>query len=972
MGTPAYMAPEQACGAVDRMDERTDVFGLGGILCTILTGKPPYDKPTPLEQTRQAERGDLGEAFARLDACGAEAELVELARACLSAEQSQRPRDAGVVALGMTEHRAGVQERLREAELERAAAQARAGSERKARRLTAALAAAVLALTLLGGSGLVLHEREHAEEADRVSRTEREVEGYLQEAVRLRERARAAPPEEVAPWTAALAAARLASGAADEGLRRRVQELLDELGPAEQDRAMTARLEQVRLQQAELKDNRFDIQAAGPDYAAAFKDYGIDVLALPAEEAARLLRGRAILAELAAALGDWVRLADPKQREQLLKVLRLADPDPWRQRLRDALARQDRKTLEILARDPEAERLPASTLYLLGAALGAVGEHADAIRLLRRAQQLHPRDFWLNFQLASELTNQPVPQPDEAVRFYSAALALGRHTAGVYLGLGNALGQKRADDEATAAYREAIRLQPDFAIAHRALADVLRRTHHEDEARAELREAVRLKPDYYEAYNNLGVVLSDRGELEEATKAYRRAIELNADYGSPHHNLAVILDRRGRLDDAIAECRAALHADSQFAEPYNTLGTLLEKKGRPDEAIESYRETIRLRKKMPRSEAHLAMSYSNLALAYLSKHDTDKAIASLREAIRYTPGNAALHTKLGDILLGQRQFGPAIRAYREAVRLDPDRSGAWMNLGVALTGTGALDEAVAAFDEMIRIKPDDALAYVNLGIARQLQGDSARAVEAFRSAVRLKPGDADAHFQLADALRQGGDIRSAIAEYRETIKHRANFVEAYTNLGGLLSQEGKFDEAIAVLREAVHLASRHVNALCNLGNALRDNGDLTGSITVYRQAIQAKPDSALAYCLLGEALQFQGDFPGALAMFRRGHELGQRDPHWRYPSERVLHECEHLAALERKLPALLAGKPLPVDAADRIEFAELCWKCKRQYAAAARLFAEAFAAEPCAGGGVEEGLSSGCRPRRGGGRRRGP
>src|SRR5262249_19887068 len=42
LGTPAYMAPEQARGEVDRLDERCDVFGLGVILCEILTGQPPY------------------------------------------------------------------------------------------------------------------------------------------------------------------------------------------------------------------------------------------------------------------------------------------------------------------------------------------------------------------------------------------------------------------------------------------------------------------------------------------------------------------------------------------------------------------------------------------------------------------------------------------------------------------------------------------------------------------------------------------------------------------------------------------------------------------------------------------------------------------------------------------------------------------------------------------------------------------
>lgn len=57
VGTPAYMAPEQARGTNHLIDERTDVFLLGGMLYRVLVGKPPYVAPTAEDTLELARKG---------------------------------------------------------------------------------------------------------------------------------------------------------------------------------------------------------------------------------------------------------------------------------------------------------------------------------------------------------------------------------------------------------------------------------------------------------------------------------------------------------------------------------------------------------------------------------------------------------------------------------------------------------------------------------------------------------------------------------------------------------------------------------------------------------------------------------------------------------------------------------------------------------------------------------------------------
>jgi tRNA A-37 threonylcarbamoyl transferase component Bud32 len=88
LGTPAYMAPEQASGRVDRIDERTDVFALGGLLYHLLSGRAPFEGLTMeslVIQALEAKCTPLAEV-----APGSPAALVAICEKAMSKEADNR------------------------------------------------------------------------------------------------------------------------------------------------------------------------------------------------------------------------------------------------------------------------------------------------------------------------------------------------------------------------------------------------------------------------------------------------------------------------------------------------------------------------------------------------------------------------------------------------------------------------------------------------------------------------------------------------------------------------------------------------------------------------------------------------------------------------------------------------------------------------------------------------------------------
>ncbi len=865
VGTLEYMSPEQAKLNQLDIDTRGDIYSLGVLLYELLTGTTPFDRKRlhsaafdeMLRIIREEEPPKPSNKLSSSDtlpsiAANRSVEPARLSRQvkgeldwivmkCLEKDRNRRYETANAFA-------ADLQHFLHDEPVQACPPSAgyRLGKfARRNRRALTTAAVVILAVvlgigSLVGSIGWILGDRAAQREAKG-----READFALKQTAQLLAEGNAA---QASAWARRVEVV-LTGEEPPIGLKQRLEEVHADL-------EMVDKLEEIRIRKSEVKDEHYDFAQADPAYAQAFRDYGLDVEKLGSQDAAERVGARNIRMDLVLALDDWADVvrwivkADDRRWKHLLAVARAADPDERRNQLRAAWEQEpmDRQALEQVAASDKLSDLPAPTLFLLSGCLRRSGSAETAVAVLRQAQWKYPHDFWVNHHLAFQLMEMRPPRWQEAIPFYTAAVALRPESPGARINLSVALAYKGDQEWRIAVLKGASHLKVDYASAYLNLGNALLAKELHQDAIVALREAIRLKPDLVYAHNNLGLALKATGKVDEAIDCFHKAIALDPVLPGPHLHLAHALlilkeDRAGAINAAKEGLR---HQPRYSMEALPCYGLARRLVANADVEEEEAELAVELAQRAVTLYPNRGYYWTMLGMAHYRAGHWDDAITALEKANSLFAGGGSFEWffltmarwQRGDKDQAQRAFARAVqwadshKAWFEAdqersEKLRLHRAEAEKLLGPENV-QAALNRPVAILDQarqhvLARRWTDAAPLYEE---SQQWYADD-HAIWFERAAVLLLSGDMESFRQLREAylkLPVPGGIGTQLyfhvrlasfapverdeAQQMVELAERSLAVKAWmlntNNAGYAYYRAGKFDVAIDHFQQSLH------------------------------------------------------------------------------------------------------------------------------------------------------------------------
>jgi serine/threonine-protein kinase len=668
LGTPSYMAPEQALGKTSALGPAVDIYALGAVLYELLTGKPPFEGPTAAETERRViyeEPVPPSRSNVRVPR-----DLETICLKCLQKNPPRRYASAQDLADDLHRFLDGKPVLARPVgALERTV---------KWTRRRPAFATLLAALFVLVAATAAVSLWRQSETAERQDRARRAIKIAIQGAY---ESGRAER------WPEAL---RILEDAATHLTDADSDELRQGLAQARSEVQFAQQLEHIRekglvLLAEKSGDPTFTFTLLAEDSRSAFAQAGYNIDG-PAQETVARIQASPLAVHTVAGLDEWAYAAFVLNRaplqQQLLQIAQLVDPDPsWRDRFRTPATWHDKQALRQLADDAfKAPVLPAAHhLAITGALLRTLGDTSTDVLLLRQGWLHHPGDFWLNWHLANRLVGNK--QHAEAVEHYRVVVALRPENVWTHCALALALGDAGQHEEGITQLQMAVAREPRNGLVRYFLVSLLSRAGRIGEAQTECQKGIEANPGDAWAPYGLGMILDLENRPEEAITPLQKACQLDPKWVGAHHNLGVVLRKSGRLEEALAAFQNSVALAESNPLGHLAVGFTLLDLGRCNEAIPEFEWLIReLDPKKKRPDADLGNGLDTKYIhAWIGKFQslvclgrfteakataekaknlprpTDVSATTLIRQLEVSEGLAPLEAELPAILAGAKQ-----------------------------------------------------------------------------------------------------------------------------------------------------------------------------------------------------------------------------------------------------------------------------------------------------------------------------
>ena len=420
MGTPAYMSPEQATGQNEIVDQRSDVFSLGAMLCEIITGDPPYVENEDRPLLEQARRANLDDAYQRLDVHGEDEELIHFAKQCLSPNAANRPTDASCVATALADYRESVVQRLRQMEVQSAQQNARRVELMRRRRqlLVGGTVIVVLAASLLLGYQYHLRKTregesrftaatEHGRQLQSALTTEQD---ELSLAMRLADTYQGDELRSMLGHYRSAAHVCRPRDAADVVMSEGEQNATFDAAVFTPEKEFVQRLFAAHVWKvafSEDADRQRCLAEANREYAATFAVFAQWHVpgSVPVPQAVSAIQAYPLPTQqvVVNAIDDWLQIRqlqlsvheDEIAEAWLVKVANQLDTNDDRRRLRQMIVRRDAQGILDFSHSFIMQDASSVLLHMLVVALESIGEKENSRAILNNSRRLHGDDFWL-------------------------------------------------------------------------------------------------------------------------------------------------------------------------------------------------------------------------------------------------------------------------------------------------------------------------------------------------------------------------------------------------------------------------------------------------------------------------------------------------------------------------------------------------------------------------------------------------